>query len=110
MATLRVVTDLYPRPLRPFVARVLLALLDAPLLTALGLPRQPRRLRTAAHRTLRARAMLVRRLPARPDRRPHRPKPHSYPFGWTLDDLGPHWAHGRPLPRPADESSSQEPR
>ncbi|OIJ66011.1 oxygenase MpaB family protein [Streptomyces mangrovisoli] len=104
-ATLRVVVDLYPRLLRPFVSRVVLALLDGPLLTALGLHRQPLWLRTAAHRALRARAALVRRLPSRPEHRPHRPKPRTYPFGWTLDDLGPHWAHERPLPGPAGEEA-----
>ncbi len=28
---------------------------------------------------------------------PRGPKPRTYPFGWTLDDLGPHWAQSRPL-------------
>ncbi|MFD7708532.1 oxygenase MpaB family protein [Streptomyces sp. NPDC059786] len=112
-ATLRVVTGWYPRPLRPHAARASLAVLDEPLLTALGLPEQPRRLRTAVHRALRARAALVRALPPRPDRWPHRPKPRTYPFGWALDDLGPHWAHGRPLeplteevPNPAPDPAS----
>ncbi|MBQ0985600.1 DUF2236 domain-containing protein [Streptomyces sp. F63] len=96
-ATLRVIAGWYPRPLRPLVVRVVLALLDDPLLTALGLPRQPRPLRAAAHRALRLRAAVVRLLPPRPAWLPYRPRPRSYPFGWTLDDLGPHWAHGRPL-------------
>ncbi len=96
-ATFRIMTGWYPRPLRPLVARFSLALLDEPLLAALGLPVQPPRLRAAAERALRARARLLRFLPARPDRRPRLPKPRSYPFGWTLDDLGPHWAHERPL-------------
>ncbi|MDT0473665.1 oxygenase MpaB family protein [Streptomyces sp. DSM 41014] len=96
-ATLRTVLDVFPRPVRPLAARVALAVLDEPLLGALGLPVQPRWLRTVAHRSLRARARLVRLLPARPDRWPHRPRPRSYPFGWTLDDLGPHWAAERPL-------------
>ncbi|MFI1566802.1 oxygenase MpaB family protein [Streptomyces sp. NPDC020490] len=107
-ATLRVITGWFPRPLRPLVARVSLALLDEPLLAALGFRPQPRWLRTAAHRALRARAALVRRLPARPDWLPHRTKPRSYPFGWTLDDLGPHWAHSRPLAPLAEETSPQE--
>ncbi|MFJ3670422.1 oxygenase MpaB family protein [Streptomyces sp. NPDC090106] len=107
-ATLRVVTGMYPRLLRPLVARFSLALLDDPLLTALGLPRPSRRLRVAAHRALRLRAAVVRLLPARPEWWPHRPKPRSYPFGWTLDDLGPHWAQTRPRTPLAEETSPQE--
>lgn len=42
-ATLRVVTQWYPNLLRPLVARVSLAVLDEPLLTALGFRPQPRR-------------------------------------------------------------------
>ncbi|MEU9311995.1 DUF6114 domain-containing protein [Streptomyces sp. NPDC048256] len=64
--------------------------------------------RTAAHLLLRARALLTRLLPARPDWWPSRPKPRSYPFGWTLDDLGPHWAHHRPPAPLADENPPME--
>ncbi|NEC09679.1 DUF2236 domain-containing protein, partial [Streptomyces sp. SID7909] len=28
----------------------------------------------------------------------------SYPFGWRLDDLGPHWARSRPLEPLPDEA------
>ncbi|MFF8534311.1 oxygenase MpaB family protein [Streptomyces sp. NPDC015532] len=48
---------------------------------------------------------LLRHLPPRPDWWPYRNKPRSYPFGWTLDDLGPHWAHSRPL-RPLPEEAT----
>ncbi|MFC9855102.1 oxygenase MpaB family protein [Streptomyces prasinus] len=107
-ATLRVMTDWYPRPLRPLVSRFLTAVLDEPLLTALGFAPQPRWLRAAAHRTLRTRAAVVRLLPPRPGWWGFRHKPRSYPFGWTLDDLGPHWAQGRPLEPLADETSPLE--
>ncbi|WP_420718454.1 hypothetical protein [Streptomyces sp. H51] len=109
-ATFRLITGWFPRPLRPLVARVAPALLDEPLLAALGFRPQPRRLRTAAHRTLRAHAALVRRLPPRPDWLPYRTKPRSYPFGWALDDLGPHRAHSRPLTPLPEETSPQEQR
>ncbi|MGW0148827.1 oxygenase MpaB family protein [Streptomyces sp. NPDC003333] len=106
-ATLRVMAAWYPGPLRRVATRVALAVLDEPLLTALGFRPQPRGLRTAARRALRVRAACIRLLPARPERFPRGPKPRTYPFGWTLDDLGPHWAHSR---RPAplhDEESPQ---
>lgn len=34
---------------------------------------------------------------------PRFPEPRSYPFGYTLDDLGPHWAQGRPVRPLTDE-------
>ncbi|MER5197331.1 oxygenase MpaB family protein [Streptomyces sp. NPDC002755] len=107
-ATLRIITDWYPRPLRPLVARFSLAVLDEALLTALGFRPQPRPIRAAAHRVLRTRALLTRHLPARPGWWPSRPKPRSYPFGWTLDDLGPHWAHHRPPAPLPDENPPME--
>ncbi|MFI6638277.1 oxygenase MpaB family protein [Streptomyces sp. NPDC050504] len=102
-ATFRTMATWYPRPLRGPVLRLSLALLDEPLLRALGFGPQPRWLRTTAERAVRARSRWVRLMPARPKRRPVLPKPRSYPFGWTLDDLGPHWAQGRPLEPLPDE-------
>ncbi|MEU5952644.1 oxygenase MpaB family protein [Streptomyces sp. NPDC047525] len=102
-ATFRVMASWYPRAARPWVARLSLALLDEPLLRALGFRSQPRWVRAAAERAVRARSAFVRLLPARPDRRPALPKPRSYPFGYTLDDLGPHWAQGRPVRPLPDE-------
>ncbi|MER6995531.1 oxygenase MpaB family protein [Streptomyces sp. NPDC000410] len=96
-ATFRTMVSWYPRPLRPLIARLSLALLDEPLLRPLGFRPQPPWLRSLAVRAVRARSYVVRLLPARPHRRPSLPKPRSYPFGWTLDDLGPHWAQNRPL-------------
>ncbi|MEU6924967.1 MULTISPECIES: oxygenase MpaB family protein [unclassified Streptomyces] len=103
-ATFRVIASWYPRPLRPLVARVALAVLDEPLLAALGFRPQPRWVRTSASAALRLRARCVRRLPARPRRFPARPRPRTYPFGWRLDDLGPHWARSRPVEPLPDET------
>ncbi|MFB7918831.1 oxygenase MpaB family protein [Streptomyces sp. NPDC056061] len=102
-ATFRIMANWYPRPLRPLVARFSLAVLDEPLLGALGFRPQPRWARRSAAGALRLRARCVRSLPARPDWLPSRPQPRSYPFGWRLDDLGPHWARGRPLEPLPDE-------
>ncbi|MDH6228666.1 hypothetical protein M2169_005636 [Streptomyces sp. MJP52] len=70
-------------------------------------PPEPRRLRVAVHRALRTRAALLRLLPGRPERFPKRPKARTYPFGRTLDDLGPHGAHSRPLAPLADEAPAE---
>ncbi|GGJ38755.1 oxygenase MpaB family protein [Streptomyces brasiliensis] len=96
-ATLRVLASWYPAPVRRLAARVPLAILDEPLLKALGFRPEPRWLQAVTHRALRTRAALIRLLPGRPERFPRNPKARTYPFGWTLDDLGPHWAHSRPL-------------
>jgi hypothetical protein len=90
-ASIRIVTGWYPRPVRPLVRRVSIALLDDPLVEALGLPRQPRWLGRLLDRVLRVRAAVVRHL-LRP-RPPSRPYEHdasrTYPFGYSLADLGP---------------------
>ncbi|MEB3964720.1 DUF2236 domain-containing protein [Streptomyces kunmingensis] len=103
-ATFRVIASWYPGPLRPLVARFSLAVLDEPLLRALGYRPQPRWVQSLSVRALRARSAFVRLLPPRPNRRPRLPEPRTYPFGYTLDDLGPHWAHGRPLRPLPDET------
>ncbi|GAB2817483.1 oxygenase MpaB family protein [Streptomyces daliensis] len=96
-ATFRVMAGWYPAPLRTLVGRATLALLDEPLLRALGFPVQPAWLRSLAASAVRARSALLRLGPARPRWRPARFAPRSYPFGYTLDDLGPAWAQSRPL-------------
>ncbi|KOT42595.1 L-aspartate oxidase [Streptomyces caelestis] len=103
-ATLRILASWYPAPLRRTAPRVVLAVLDEPLLKALGFRPQPRRLRAAVHGAFRVRAALIRLLPGRPERFPRKPKARTYPFGWTLDDLGPHWAHSRPSSPLRDET------
>jgi hypothetical protein len=66
------------------------ALLDEPLLDALGLPRPAARSRSAVEAALRARARAVRRLP--PRRRPRLrtlERHRTYPDGYQLERLGP---------------------
>ncbi|MFI0238617.1 oxygenase MpaB family protein [Streptomyces sp. NPDC016845] len=99
-ATLRIMASWYPAPVRRLASRVALAVLDEPLLEALGFRPEPRWLQRAARRGLRVRAAVIRLLPGRPERFPRRPEARTYPFGWTLDDLGPHWAHPRPATSP----------
>ena len=66
------------------------ALLDEPLLDALGFPHPPRHLRRAAEGAIRARSHAVRLLPAR--RRPRLrtiEKHRSYRHGYEIEQLGP---------------------
>ncbi|MEW2078980.1 oxygenase MpaB family protein [Streptomyces sp. NPDC013433] len=106
-ATLRIMASWYPAPARRLASRVVLAVLDEPLLKALGFRPQPRLLRAAVHRAFRVRAALIRLLPGRPEWLPRKPEARTYPFGWTLDDLGPHWAHSRP-PSPLQDGAPPE--
>jgi mpaB/rubber oxygenase-like protein len=86
-ATLGVARRTAPGPLRPFVRRVTIALMDEPLRAALGMPRQPRWLVRAVGTGLRLRARALRFAPPRRTAYHHRPS--SYPQGYTLGDLGP---------------------
>jgi hypothetical protein len=66
------------------------ALLDEPLLDALGFPHPSPRLRQTATAALRARSLAVRALPAR--RRPRLrtlERQRSYPSGYEIEQLGP---------------------
>jgi uncharacterized protein (DUF2236 family) len=92
-ASIRIVANWYPRPVRPLVRRVSIAMLDDPLVEALGLPRQPRWLSRLLDRVLRVRAAVVRHLlPPRPESRPYEHDARrTYPFGYSLADLGPAW-------------------
>jgi hypothetical protein len=89
-ASIKIVTDWYPRPLQGIVRRVTIAMLDEPLRIALGLPRQPTWLSRALDLALRVRARVVRLLPPRRSDDPYRhDASRTYPLGYTLADLGP---------------------
>lgn len=86
-ASLRIARDVAPLPLRPFVRRVTIALMDEPLRTALGMPRQPAWLVRAVRAGLRLRGRVLRFFPPRRSAYHHRPS--TYPAGYRLGDLGP---------------------
>jgi len=92
-ASMRIVEAWYPSAVRPLVRRVSIAMLDEPLRVALGLPRQARWLSSALDRALRLRAHVLRVVvPPRPASRPYLHDPRrTYPFGYSLYDLGPDW-------------------
>jgi hypothetical protein len=89
-ASIRIVTNWYPRPLRPVVRRITIALLDEPLRVALGLPRQPAWLVRLVDGAVRLRGRVIRNLSPRTPDNPYRHDAgRTYPFGYTLADLGP---------------------
>ena len=88
--SIKIVADWYPRPIRPVYRRVVLALLDEPLLAALGLPRQPAWLIRLMESALRLRRRVIRLLPPRSADNPYaHDAGRTYPFGYSLADLGP---------------------
>jgi uncharacterized protein (DUF2236 family) len=89
-ASIRIMTGWYPRPLRPLMRRVTIAMLDEPLRVALGLQVQPRWLVRAVDGLVRLRGRVIRFLPPRAPDNPYRHDAgRTYPFGYSLADLGP---------------------
>jgi hypothetical protein len=89
-ATLTLLAGFYPRPLRPLLRRVTLALLDAPLLDAFHYAEPTPIMRGLTVAGLRARATIERHLPPRRQPRHVRELPEFaiYPEGYTVDELG----------------------
>lgn len=89
-ATLDLAATFYPGTRRRVARAAVLALLDEPLLEALGYSAPSPRMRALATGVLRARARVVRRLPAR--RRPFTAEQlrwvRSYPGGYAIERLG----------------------
>ncbi|WP_437964800.1 oxygenase MpaB family protein [Sorangium sp. So ce260] len=78
-----------PRALWPLGAQVIHAIIDDPLLDALGLPRPSPALRRVVEAALRARGPVLRAMPRR--RSPRlvtRMKNRTYPDGYRVEDLG----------------------
>jgi hypothetical protein len=89
-ATVNMFASWFPRPIRPLVRRSMYALMDEPLIEGFGFPRPSRPLCWLVHGGLRARARVLRWLPAR--RQPllrTEMKHRSYPVGYQIDELGP---------------------
>ena len=89
-ATLTLLAGFYPRPLRPVLRRVTLALLDTPLREAFRYPDPGRVTRALTVAAFRARALVERRLPPRRRAVPVRELREFaiYPEGYTVDRLG----------------------
>ncbi len=89
-ASIRIVTNWYPPLARPLVRRITLAMLDAPLLTALGIKRQPRWLERTVRGAVRLRGRVIAQLPPRRADDPYlHDAGRTYPFGYRISDLGP---------------------
>jgi hypothetical protein len=89
-ATLALLVGFYPRPVRRALRAATLALLDEPLREAFRYSAPPARIRALTVAGLRARAAVLRRLPAR--REPlyvHQRREFAiYPGGYRVEDLG----------------------
>ncbi|QIK75491.1 oxygenase MpaB family protein [Nocardioides piscis] len=86
-ATISIARAVAPLPLRPFVRRITIALMDEQLRHALGLPAQPAWLVRGVRRGLRLRALALRFAPPRTT--PYRHRATTYPGGHVLTQLGP---------------------
>jgi hypothetical protein len=87
--TLGLFLSWYPAPLRPLLRPVVLALLENELLDAFGYPHPPAWLRRGLDLALRARAVIVARLPRRAKPRLiTRERHRGYPGGYRLEELG----------------------
>ena len=86
-ASIRIVREVAPPPMKPMLRRVTIAMMDEPLREALGMPRQPRWFVRAVHAGLRLRGRLLRF--ATPRRTPYLHRATTYPGGYRLADLGP---------------------
>jgi hypothetical protein len=105
-ASIKIVTDWYPRPLQHLMRRVTIAMLDEPLRVALGLPRQPGWLVRLVDRAVRLRGRVMRFLPPRAADKPYRHDAgRTYPSGYSLADLGPR-DHSTELHRDAPPRSA----
>lgn len=79
-----------PRPLWPLGERAVRAILDEPLLDALGLAHPSAADRAVVEGALRARARILRRLPPRLHPKTVTDKAHTtYPDGYVIEALGP---------------------
>ena len=87
-ASIEIAKQTSPAPVRPLVRRITIALMDEPLRSALGLPRQPAWFVAAVHRGLRLRARWLRWF-ATPRTQPYLHRPTTYPGGHSLSQLGP---------------------
>jgi hypothetical protein len=108
----------FPRPLRPFVAQGVNALLDPMMLSAFGFDAAPLWLQHTARRVLRLRGKFVRFLPPRASSKAARdPRNRSYPgypVGYRPRDLGAdkdnhRGAHGPSLSEEDGHHQSVEP-
>lgn len=91
-ATMQVFLNWYPKPLRPIMRLVLLSFMDAPLLNAMGFDEPPRLVRWLSHRGLPLLGGVLRFLP--PRRTPYlftELPNRTYPDGYRVEDLGPHY-------------------
>lgn len=89
-ATLEMFVAWFPRVLRPIVRRAMYAIMDDPVLKGFGFPKPSPAMRILVKLALKARAWVLRFLPARRHPRLRTEMKHrSYPAGYQIEELGP---------------------
>jgi hypothetical protein len=89
-ATLEMFASWFPRVLRPIVRRAIYAIMDDPVIAGFGFPQPAPAMRKLVDATLRARAWVLRLMPARRQPRLRTEMRHrSYPHGYRIEELGP---------------------
>ncbi|WP_203337765.1 oxygenase MpaB family protein [Nocardioides limicola] len=108
-STLRLMTTFYPRPVRPFAALFARGVMDRPLLAAFGYDDPGPLVRLLARTSLKARAKVVARMPARrtPKHVIDLPWVRSYPDGYDVTELGT-FAPGCPVQHRAEQPRADE--
>src|SRR5206468_1962300 len=89
-STLRLFCTWFPAPLRPLVRLAMLAVMDEPLLAAMGFRRPPWIFRPAVTISLRLRAAALKFLPRHKQPVLRTKMRHvTYPDGYEIESLGP---------------------
>jgi hypothetical protein len=89
-ATLEMFASWFPRILRPIVRRAMYAVMDDSVIEGFGFPKPSPAMRRLVMAALKARAWLLRFLPARRHPRLRTEMRHrSYPHGYQIEELGP---------------------
>lgn len=89
-ATLEMFASWFLRLLRPIVRRAMFAIMDDPVLDGFGFPKPAPVMRALVNAALRARALVLRLMPARRHPRLRTEMRHrSYPHGYRIEELGP---------------------
>ncbi|MFC0842143.1 oxygenase MpaB family protein [Streptomyces noboritoensis] len=89
---LGIIAGLCPPGTRALSTRAIVSLIDEPVRVMLDQPKMPAWFTAAVRWGLCSRGRALRFFP--PRRRPYNRTPRSYPHGWSLEEMGPHYTRG----------------